>query len=212
MDTGASDGTVVATDMNAIQTAISSERFNRAMFVLGGVVLLAGVIVLVFSFVGGSDNTSSSPQQGFHPSLPTRSTPLKNADGVTVKKFEQLEPEVRTTIRTFLATAVARKNLGASWAVIAPSLKAGYTYESWKNAKALPVIPFPIADVDQTTYYLDYAATNEILVDMGLTAKKSAHLRPTRFRLGLVPVGKGSDKRWLVNYFMPLYTPPVPQS
>jgi hypothetical protein len=135
---------------------------------------------------------------------------LKTASGVTIEKFEQLDPAIRSTIRTFLASAVARKNLGASWAAIAPSMKSGYTYKSWANAKALPVIPYPIANVDNTTYYLDYASTEEILVDMGLTAKKAADLRPARFRLGLVPVGNGVHKQWLVDYWMPLWTPPLP--
>jgi hypothetical protein len=196
--------------MDTVQTAFSSGRLNRLFFWLGAAILVAGVVAFLFSRAGGSDNTSAQPAPSFHPSLPAHSTPLKTANGVTVKRFGQLDPEIRSTIRTFLATAVARKNLGASWAVIAPSMKAGYTYEHWKNAKALPVIPYPIANVDNTTYYLDYASTNEILVDMGLTAEKALKLRPVRFRLGLVPVGKGAHKRWLVDYWMPLWTPQVP--
>jgi hypothetical protein len=196
--------------MDSVQTAISSRRFNRLIFGLGLAVLAVGVVAFLFSRAGGSDNTSAQPAPSFHPTLPTHSTPLKTASGVTVKKFGQLDPEVRSTIRTFLTTAVARKNLGASWAVIAPSMKSGYTYKQWKNAKALPVIPYPIANVDNTSYYLDYASTNEILVDMGLTAKKALKLRPVRFRLGLVPVGKGAHTRWLVDYWMPLWTPQVP--
>jgi hypothetical protein len=33
-------------------------------------------------------------------------------------------------------------------------------------------------------------------------------MRPTTFQLGLVPVGK----KWLVDYFMPRWTPPVPSN
>lgn len=196
--------------MNTIQTTISSERFNRVMLVIGGAVLAVGVVVLVLRLAGGSDNTTFQQQPGFHPTLPTKSTPLKNANGVTVKKYKQLDPQVQSTIRTFLTTAVARKNLGDSWAVIAPSMKSGYTFKEWKNATALPIIPYPLSNVDDTTYYLDYASTDEILVDLGLTAKKSADLRPVRFRLGLVPVGQGAKKQWLVDYWMPLWTPSVP--
>jgi hypothetical protein len=192
--------------INAIQATISSERFNRVMFALGLAVLVLGVVVLVFRLAGGSDPTSAAPQTDFRPTLPEHSTPLKNASGVTVKKFEQLDPQVRSTIRTFLATAVDRKNLGKSWAVIAPSMKKGYTFEQWKNAKALPVIPYPLSSLDDVTYNLDYASTKEILVDMGLTARPAEKLRPVRFRMGLVPVGK----RWAVDYWMPLWTPQLP--
>jgi hypothetical protein len=195
--------------MTTIQAAISSPRFNRLMLGLGTVVLVAGIVVFLIRISSGS--SSSAPAAGFHPTLPAKSTPLKNADGVTIKKYEQLAPEIRSTIRTFLATVVARKNLGASWAVIAPSMKAGYTSKQWANAKALPVIPYPFSSINDINYYLDYAATNEILVDLGLSAKPALKMRPTRFRLGLVPVGKGANTQWLVDYWMPLWTPTIPK-
>jgi hypothetical protein len=201
--------------MSAIQTALSSPRVNRIMLWVSAAVLAAGIIALVFTFVGrSSDEPGSTPlpqqQQAIHPTLPAKSTPLENANGVTIKKFQQLDPEMRSTIRTFLATAVARKNLGASWAVIAPSMKAGYTFKQWKNAKALPVIPYPISSLDDVTYYLDYAATDGIMVDLGLSATPALKIRPARFRLELIPVGKGAQKRWLVDYWMPLWTPQLP--
>ena len=197
--------------MNAIQTARSLPRFDRFLFGLGAAVLAVGVIVLVYTFAGrGSDNTASAPEPGFHPTMPAQSTPLTNASGVEVKAFRQLDPSIRSTIRTFIATAVARKHLDRSWAVIAPSVKTGYTYKQWKNAKALPIIPYPVADVDQAQYYLDYASTKEILIDVGLSAKPGLKLRPTTFQLGLSPVGQGARKAWLVDYWMPRWTPPLP--
>jgi hypothetical protein len=196
--------------MNAIQTAISSARFNRLMLWLGGGVLLAGIVVLVFTFVGGSDKTSFGPDAGFKPTLPPHSEPLKNADGRTVRTFWQLDSEVRSTIRTFIGTAVARKNLGESWAVIAPSVKAGYTKKEWTHADALPVIPYPVDNLDTVQYYLDYATTKEILVEVGVSAKREMKIRPTTFQLGLIPVGKGAHMQWLVDYWMPRWTPPLP--
>jgi hypothetical protein len=197
--------------MNTIQAAFSSPRFNRLMFGLGAAVLAAGVLVLVSTVMGGSDKTSFGPEAGFHPTLPAHSEPLKNADGKTVRTFGQLDPIVRSNIRTFLATAVARKHLEQSWAVIAPSVKTGYTYQEWKNARALPVIPYPIADVKTVQYYLDYASTREILIEVGVAPKRTAHIRPATFQLGLSPVGKGVHKQWLVDYWMPRWTPPLPE-
>ncbi|MEK6275353.1 MAG: hypothetical protein AABM30_08445 [Actinomycetota bacterium] len=195
---------------NVIQNRFASARFNRLMFTLGAAILAAGVVTLVFTVVGGSDKRPSGPEAGFNPQLPVHSEPLKNANGRTIRTFWQLDPEVRTTIRTFIATAVARKNLDVSWSVTAPSVKAGYTFEQWKNAKALPIIPYPVDDVDKVQYYLDYASTKEILVEVGLAAKRSARLRPTTFQLGLLPVGKGANAHWLVDYWMPRWTPPLP--
>ena len=121
--------------------------------------------------------------------------PLKNSQGVTVKRFEQLDPHFHSTIRTFLATAVRRENLGQSWNIVAPSLKRGYTRQQWANAKALPVVPYPVADLDKVNYSLVYALENEVLVDVGVFAKPEADQRPVTFRIGLSPVGNGAKKQ-----------------
>jgi hypothetical protein len=196
--------------MNNLQTALSSQRFNRIMLALGVLVLAAGALTLVFKLAGGSDTTNSNPSPGFIPQLPVKTHPLKNRQGVTIRTFEQLDPQIRGTIRTFLATVVPRKNIGRSWAVVAPSVKQGYTYKKWTHANALPVVYYPVDNVDTAKYYLDEATTNEILIEVGLSAPKKAGLRPTAFQLGLVPVGHGAKARWLVNYFMPRWTPPIP--
>jgi hypothetical protein len=196
--------------MSSFQTALSSARFNRYLMWFSALVLAAGVAFLLIKLVPGNDSTSAKPDTGFVPQLPAKSLPLTNAKGATVKSFEELDPDVRTTIRTFLATAVARRNLDQSWSVIAPSMKKGYTLQSWSHAKALPIIPYPIEDVDTTQYYLDYASTKEILLEVGVSAPAAKKMRPVAFQMGLVPRGKGADRHWLVNYWMPRWTPPIP--
>ena len=198
--------------MNTIQTALSSARFNRLMLWLGVFVFAAGAVTLVFKFAGGSDTTSAKPDKGFHPTLPKNASPLKNSHGATIKTFWQLDPAVRSTIRKFLVAGVSRKDQGQAWSAVAPSVKKGYTYKSWKNADALPVIFYPVANINQVQYYLDYASTDEILIEVGLFAPKRYQMRSTTFQLGLVPVGKGANQHWLVDYFMPRWTPPVPQN
>ena len=197
--------------MNTFQATLTSPRFSRLLFWLGAVVLAAGIVVLGAKFVGGSDATPTAAAPDFSATLPVNNEPLKAADGKAIKTFGQLSPEVHSTIRTFLATAVARENLGRSWNVVAPSMKRGYTFNQWKNAKALPVIPYPIADLDKVNYALKYAYETEILVDLGVFAKPEADLRPARFRIGLIPVGDGAKKRWVVDYWMPLWSPLVPK-
>jgi hypothetical protein len=196
--------------MNTFQTRLASPRFSRLLFWLGVAVLAAGVLALGSRLVGGSDKTPTAAAPDFRRTLPENSVPLKTADGKTIKTYGQLDPAIRSTARTFLATAVRRENLGQSWNVIAPSMKTGYTYAQWKNADALPVIPYPIGDLDQVTYSLDFASTKEILAEVGLSPKPGADIRPARFRIGLVPVGQGAKKRWAVDHWMPLWTPPVP--
>ena|SRR5438093_9654045 len=196
--------------MSVFQTALSSARFNRALLWFSAAVLAAGVAVLVSSFVGGSDARREGNQPGFKPALAPKSEPLKNASGTQVARFDQLDPQIRATIRTFIATAVERKHLDRSWDVVAPSLKVGYTREKWSHPgkDGLPVIPYPVADANHLNYYLEEASTNEILALVGVYAPKSLKMKPVTFRIGLHPVGP--DKVWMVDYWMPRWTPPLP--
>ena len=201
--------------MSVFQTALSSARFNRLLLWGSAIVLFAGVAVLLMSLVKGNDTTQVGPDKGFHPQLPAKSSPLQNKQGVTITKYEELDPEVRSTIKTFLATVVSGKDLEKSWSVVAPSMRRGYTLRSWSNGGraqgGLPVIPYPIADVSSSKYYLDYASTQEILLEVGVSAPDKANTRPASFQLGLAPVAAGKNKKvWRVDYWMPRWTPPLP--
>jgi hypothetical protein len=196
--------------MNTVQSTLSSPRNQRIIFWLGVLVLAAGVGMLVVKFVGGSGSTSTAPTPGFKPVLPKNAPALTTAAGVPITKYSQLDQEIKSTIRTFIATAVARKNLDKSWSVIAPSLRKGYTYAQWTSAKALPIIPVPGAYVDQAMYNLEYATTQEIMLEVGVDGPRKFVARPATFWLALAPYGKGNDRRWLVSYWMPRYTAPVP--
>jgi hypothetical protein len=198
--------------MSVLQNTLSSPRFNRLLLWISAGVLALGVALVVNNLAGGTDRASHSPEKGFKPELPVKSHPLTNAQGVRVKSFNQLDPEMRSTIRTFLTTVVSGKNYGRSWDVVAPSMKSGFTFAQWKNGggeEGLPVIPYPIDNVDTASYNLFEATDQEILVDVGVSAKNKAQ-RPRRFRLGMVPVKDGAQEKWLVDYWMPLWTPIVP--
>jgi hypothetical protein len=196
--------------MESVGTRLSSPRFQRYLLWFGVAVFAIGAAALVFAFVGGSDNKSTNPDKGYHAQLPASSIALKNADGVTVKTFGQLDPQIRADIKTFIGTAVARKNLGQSWAVVSPTLKRGYTPKAWAKGADLPVVPYPGVDTQRIQYLLDYASTKEILVEVALAGKPGVSTRPVTFQLGLVRGAKGSAHPWLVDYWMPRGTPPVP--
>ena len=198
--------------MSALQNTLSSPRFNRLILWFSAGVLALGVALVVNNLAGGTDRASHSPEKGFKPELPVKESPLKNAQGVRVRSFEQLDPQMRSTIRTFLDTAVTRRDLARSWDVIAPSMKSGYTLAEWKNGggrDGLPVIPYPIDNVDTATYNLFSATDHEVLIDVGVSAKNKSQ-RARRFRLGMIPVKNGTQQKWLVDYWMPLWTPLLP--
>ena len=194
--------------MNSVAETFNSPRFQRYLLWFGVAVLAVGAAALVFTVVGGSDTkTNVNPDKGFHPTLPAKSTPLRNSDGVLIKTYTQLDPQIRSAVKTFIGTAVARRHVDRSWDVVAPTMKAGYTPAQWKTANDLPVVPYPGVDTKHVTYYLDYASTKEILVEVGLAGKPGVSTRPVTFQLGLEPAAGG---RWLVDYWMPRWTPPVP--
>jgi hypothetical protein len=195
--------------MNSVTAALNSPRLGRYLLWVGVVVLAGGVVALIVAFAGGkSDKTNVAPSPNFHPALPAKAVALKNGQGIKVKTYEQLDPTVRSEIRTFIGTVVARKNVDASWPVVSPGLREGYTRTQWGQAHDLPVVPYPGVDTRHIEFYLDYASTKEILVEVGLSGKPGVSTRPTTFQLGLVPVGK----KWLIDYWMPRWTPPIPQN
>jgi len=197
--------------MNAIQTRLNSPRFGRMMLWLGVVVLAAGALALVVTLLKSNGGDNANPSPGFHPTLPAKQTPLTNASGIRVRTYDQLDPQAHSAVQTFIATVVARKNIGSSWNVVAPSLRQGYTRHQWANGADLPVVPYPGVDTKHINFYLDFASTKQILVEVGLSGiKGKTTSRPTTFQLELVPVGSGAHKRWLVDYWMPRWTPPVP--
>jgi hypothetical protein len=196
--------------MESVAARFSSPRFQRYLLWFGVAVFAVGAAVLVFTLVDSNGGDSGKPDKGFKAQLPARQIPLKNGDGVTVKTYSQLDPQVRSDIKTFIGTAVARKNLGNSWAVVSPTLKRGYTPKSWATGADLPVVPYPGVDTKHIEFFLDYASTKEILIEVGLAGKKGVSTRPVTFQLGLVRGAKGSAHPWLVDYWMPRWTPPVP--
>jgi hypothetical protein len=194
--------------MNSVAETFSSPRFQRYLLWFGVVVLAIGAAALLVVVMGGQSGNAQKADPGFHPQLPAKSVPLRNSSGVTVKTYQQLDPGIRESVKTFIATVVAREHLDQSWNVVAPSMKAGYTKKQWETANDLPVVPYPGVDPKRTQFYLDYASTKEILVEVGLAGKKGVSTRPVTFQLGLVPANK---HHWLVDYWMPRWTPPVPQ-
>jgi hypothetical protein len=187
--------------MNSFQSTLSSPRNQRIMFWLALAVLAAGVVFLVVKFVGGSDPTPVSPDKGFKPVLPQKEQPLKTASGAKITSFEQLEPQIREAIRGFVVPGVLHGDYGASWKYTAPNLTEGMSQHKWATVDARSVIPMPGFTYKGVRFDLELATSKEIQVVLTLQPAKAG--RPIPMRIGLSPYGKGSHKRWLVNYWTP---------
>jgi hypothetical protein len=53
-------------------------------------------------------------------------------------------PQARAVAHTFVATAVARKDLARAWTITAPTLRGTMTLAEWKTG-TIPVTPYPVA-------------------------------------------------------------------
>jgi hypothetical protein len=191
--------------MNTFQSTVSSPRNQRIFFWVALVALVAGVVVLTMKLVGGSSSAPQAPAKGFKPTLPVKTKALVDANGVKVKNYEQLSPQIRNTINGFIVVGPMNGNYGGSWKFLLPHsrITRGYTEKRWATANAHPLIPLPGYTMKGATYRLEEATKKEILVSMTIQPSKPSVGRPVAFRIGLVPYGKGSNARWLVNYWMP---------
>jgi hypothetical protein len=197
--------------MDTIQSAFSSARFSRLLLAFGALVLAAGVALVIIRLAGGSDNTQTNPAPSFRPILPAKAHPLVNGAGVRVTNYGQLDQESKQAIRTFIAGAVGGKNYAAAWKYVTPRMRGGYTYKQWVTSNSHPFVPFPVYKPDTTTNYsLVYAHRNDVMVEVGLTPAPKSKLRPTVFWIELKKVGTRTTP-WLVDYWMPRWTPEVPQ-
>jgi hypothetical protein len=185
--------------VNAVQTALSSRRFNRWLLVLGGLVLVAGIIAILATKVGSSGNTENANPTG--PPIPAVVKAQPNIP------FPKAAWQVA---REFLFTAVARKDLAKSYAIAHPDLRGGLTLKQWETGQ-LPFVAYPTAKVYKYNWKnTNYAHPRDAQINVILTSSRAAGQRPIYAQVGLTKIGSGSDAHWTVSYFSPLAGPPIP--
>ena len=109
-------------------------------------------------------------------------------------------PAAFKVARTFMETAVARKNLAASYNIVGPDLKGGMSLAQWKKGD-ISVVPYPAADAKTTEFEVQESHKNNMMLHLVLHPQKGSGVKPLAFFLGLDRVGG----KWLVNYWAPDY-------
>ena len=99
----------------------------------------------------------------------------------------------------FVLTAVRRTNVDASWEMVCPEMRQGYSRQSWSKGE-IPVVPFP---AQFAKWHLAYSYRREIDLQVALYAKPETKRKPSGFDLTLHPCGGHASKRWLVSSFIP---------
>jgi hypothetical protein len=107
--------------------------------------------------------------------------------------------------RTFIHTAVIRKNLDAGWRISTANVHAGLTHAQWMTG-TIPVFPFPRHAYGGTRYKVEWSRSKNVMLLALITPDKPG-VKSGEFFIQMVPRGS----RWLVDYFGPRGTnPPIP--
>jgi hypothetical protein len=192
--------------VNVVQSALSSRRLSRWLFVLAAAVLAAGVIALIVAKTtgGSSSNSSSAPAESAKPT------------GPSLRQIEQAEKNIRfpadawKVVQQFVYSAVSRRNLAQSYALSDENVRGGFTLKQWKSGN-IPVTYYPTAKIIRYNFRnTNFAHPREAALNLILVPPKSSTQRPGAYLIFVKKVGNGAKAHWLVDYFGALQGPPVP--
>jgi hypothetical protein len=187
--------------VNVVQSALSSRRFNRWLFVLGVVVLVAGIVAVLITVIGNNNSASTQNANPSGPVIKDSPKPQKNiafpAAGWTVA-------------REFIIDATQRKNLARAWALADANVRGDLTFEEWKSGN-IPVPYFPTAKIIRYNFRnTNFAHPRDAAVNLLLIPTKKSGMRTTPFQIEVVKVGQGANAHWVVDYFGSMQGVPVP--
>jgi hypothetical protein len=179
---------------------LSSPRNQRRLLWGSGAVLGIGLIVFLSVFVlRGSPGVQS---------------PISTLPAQTTKKQVKAPPDPKafTVARKFIETAVQRKNLDAAYPIVNHEIKGGLSKKQWDTGN-IPVIGYPAGNTKTAAFTVLWSYKTQLMTIVDLVARKGTHVRPhLPFFLGLVRAHNKPGGKWLVNYFIPDWSPPVPSS
>ena len=176
-----------------------SPRKQRRFFIVSGVVFVVGVVAFVSTvLLRGTSNAFTDT--------------ISNQPAVLAKP-EKTVPVTKQQIalmRTFIKTAVARKNLGYAYSLVDTDLRGTMTKKEWMTGN-IPVIQYEAANVDTAAFvpvyhYETSALFNVDLIPVGHTQKRPELL----FVIGMKREGGSKTGKWLIDYWQPRWRPPVP--
>ena len=182
---------------------LSSPRRRRRLVWGGGAALVAAGIS--FSMIHWSNTgtkyvlTATGPLNEPAQVLPPQPPPAPFTSAVRT--------QVLDTASRFLRTAVVRENVGDSWELVHPSLRAGYTRRTWAT-QDIPVAPYPM---ESARWDIDYSWRGMVGLKIALFPRKGTDVPAAIFDMHLRALGKGDKRRWLVESWTPTSYTGVPQ-
>ena len=183
--------------MSAPASRLSSPRFQRRLFWIGGAVLAAGLVTLIVTKIWTG------------PPPPPPPAPVTNVQRPTHDKTVPLDPAAQKVGERFIETAVRRRHLAESWALAAPELRSNFTLARWKTGD-IPVVPYPADTSHGARVKIEYSYKDRALLLILLEPTIGNKIKPQLFHLGLHAFGTGTHRHWLVDYWAPFSAPKIP--
>jgi hypothetical protein len=107
--------------------------------------------------------------------------------------------EVERTAMSFIRTGVTGRDIDASYDLVTPKMRNGYTREHWASGRDLPFSKYPAI---MAISRLSYSFANEVDLQVALFAHKGQE-RPAVFDITLDRVNVAGHRHWLVSSFLP---------
>jgi len=200
--------------MNVVQSSLSSPRTSRIIFWLGAALVVAAVVVFIVkkSNDGGSSSAAPAAKSGSILSADQFQKEMgkREPDVHTNKKWETVPAPARVAVRRFIVDGAGERNLARAWQYMHPDIRGGLTFKQFVNGNELPFSPFEQMNLKiPMSITLTEWSGHDFLAEVGIASTDKVGRGAYTFNVGATKVGKGAHARWLVNYWMPLYTPPV---
>jgi hypothetical protein len=201
--------------MNAVQSSLSSQRTSRIIFWVGVALVIAAAVVFIIKKSDNGSSSASSPAAKAPASIPSsdqfqRQMSKRTPDIQTRKKWGQIPASARLAVRRFIIDGAGERNLARAWQYTTPDLRGGLTYKQFVHGNQVPFTPFEQMNLKiPMSITLTQWSGHDFLAEVGIASTDKVGRGAYVFNVGGTKVGKGAHARWLVNYWMPLYTPPV---
>jgi hypothetical protein len=201
--------------MNVVQSSLSSPRTSRIIFWLGAALVVAAVVVFIVKKSNDGGSSSAAPAakgsgsvlsaDQFQKEMGKRQTDIQ-----TSKKWATVPASAKLAVRRFIVDGAGERNLARAWQYMHPDIRGGLTFKQFVNGNELPFSPFEQMNLKiPMSITLTQWNKHDLFAEVGIASRDKVGRGAYVFNVGATKVGKGAHARWLVNYWMPLYTPPV---
>jgi hypothetical protein len=201
--------------MNAVQSSLSSPRTSRIIFWLGAALVVAAVVVFIVKKSNDGGSSSAAPAAKAPASIPSADEFQKQMDSRepdihTNKKWATVPASAKLAVRRFIVDGAGERNLARAWPYMHSDIRGGLTFKQFVHGNQLPFTPFEQMNlkIPMSITLTDWTG-HDFLAEVGIASTDKVGRGAYVFNVGGTKVGTGAHARWLVNYWMPLYTPPV---